>query len=65
MKQNRFKSRVVWTAIIAQIISICQLAGIFEKIGIDAGIVGDVAAAVLQLCVVVGILNNPTDAQNF
>jgi len=65
MKQARLKSRVVWAAIIAQVISICQLAGIFEKIGIDAGVVGDVAAAILQLLVLFGILNNPSDAENF
>jgi len=39
--------------------------GIWAKYGIDTGIVGDVAAGVLQLFVLFGVLNNPTDKENF
>lgn len=52
-------------AIVAQVITIGQLTGLFAKYGIDAGVVGDVAAAVLQIGVLVGILNNPTDPEKF
>jgi uncharacterized membrane protein len=65
MTQNRFKSKVLWAAIAAQIIALLQITGIFREIGIDAGLVGDVVAGFLQLLVLVGILNNPTDSQNW
>jgi uncharacterized membrane protein len=65
MQQNRWRSKVLWAAIIAQVISLLQLTGAFAALGIDAGQVGNVAAGFLQLLVVVGVLNNPTDAQNW
>ena len=65
MIQNRFKSKVLWAAIVAQLIALGQLTGLFAQIGVDAGTVGDVAAGVLQLLVLFGILNNPADKSNF
>jgi len=61
MKQSRWRSKVLWSAIIAQVISIGQLVGLWKKIGIDAGLIGDVAAGVLQLFVIFGIINSPTN----
>jgi uncharacterized membrane protein len=65
MQQNRFQSKVLWTAIIGQIISLAQLTGVFTQVGLDAGMVGDFAAGVLQILVLVGVLNNPTDSVNW
>jgi uncharacterized membrane protein len=65
MEQNRWKSPVVWAAIVAQIISLGQLTGIWAKYGIDTGVIGDVVAGILQLLVIVGVLNNPTTPEKF
>lgn len=65
MKQSRFKSKVLWVAVIGQVISLCQLTGIFAKLGLDAGIVGDTAAGIIQLLVILGILNDPTTKDSF
>lgn len=65
MKQNRFRSLLMWSAVFAQVLSIMQLTGSFARLGLDAGTVGDVGAAVLQILVLVGVLNNPSDSQNF
>lgn len=65
MNHNRLRSKVLWLAIIAQVISLGQLTGLFTKYGIDAGVAGDVAAGILQLLVLFGVLNNPTDEKNF
>lgn len=65
MKQNRFRSPILWGAVVAQIISLGQIMGLWAKYGIDAGVIGDVVAGVLQLGVLFGILNNPTDSQKF
>jgi len=63
MKQSRWKSAVLWAAIAAQVIAFLQLTGVFAKLGLDAGYVGNVAASVLQLLVILGIINNPTDSE--
>ena len=65
MEQNRFKSYAVWVAIVAQLISLGQLTGLWKSIGLDAGVVGDVVAGLLQLLVIAGVLNNPTDKNHF
>jgi len=65
MKQNRLKSKVLWFAITGQLIALMQMTGLFAKMGIDAGLVGDVVAGVLQLLVLFGVLNNPSDKENF
>lgn len=54
----------MWAAIVAQVISLGQLTGIWARIGIDAGSLGDICASVLQLAVIIGIVNNPTDPIN-
>ena len=65
MEQNRLTSLPLWTAIIAQVLALFQLTGVFKAIGIDAGLVGDIAAGVLQLLVLFGILNNPVSKDSF
>lgn len=65
MTQNRFRSPVFWGAVVAQILSLGQITGIWAKYGIDTGMVGDVAAGVLQLGVLFGLLNNPVNAKGF
>jgi len=60
---ERWKSPVLWTAIVAQVVSILLMVG-----AINVGIgdqVNQVAGGVLQLLVLVGVLNNPTDKTNW
>ena len=65
MKQNRFRSPVFWGAVVAQILSLGQITGLWAKYGVDTGMVGDVVAGVLQLLVLFGFLNDPTTADRF
>jgi uncharacterized membrane protein len=65
MNQNRFKSKVVWAAIAGQVIALMELTGAFKALGLDTGVVGDVVAGVLQLLVLFGVLNNPTNGDGF
>jgi len=60
---SRFKSRVVWVAVLAQIVIILQLTGVLTISQIEA--VNGVAAAVIQVLVLFGILNNPTSSDSF
>lgn len=61
MEQNRFKSKVMWAAVIAQVLSILVALGV-----IDTGmskIIDTICVGVLQMLVAFGILNNPTDPE--
>jgi len=65
MTQSRWRSPVFWGSVVAQIISLGQITGIWSKYGIDTGVVGDVVAGVLQLGVLLGLLNNPSMKDSF
>jgi uncharacterized membrane protein len=65
MKQSRFKSKVLWTALAAQIISLGQLTGLWKELGVDAGTLGNIVALVLQICVTVGVLNDATNPKGW
>lgn len=61
--QNRFKSKVVWAVVAAQIVTLAITLGF-----IDTGLgtqLNSVVAIVLQLLVAVGVLNDPTSADKF
>ena len=57
MEQNRWRSPVLWAAIVAQVLSILLMVG-----AIDTGLsetINTVTGGVLQLLVLVGVMNNP------
>lgn len=59
MNQNRFKSPVLWSALVAQMLSMLIVLGVIDT-GLGDVIEG-VVAALLELLVAFGVLNNPTD----
>lgn len=63
MNQDRLKSKVVWLAILAQIVIVMQLTGVLTISDIE--IVNGVATAVIQVLVLIGVLNNPTNSDKF
>lgn len=63
MEQNRFKSPVVWSAVIAQVLSILVLMEVINPTQSET--INGVVVSVLQLLVAFGVLNNPRDAGNF
>lgn len=61
--QCRWKSKMVWLAVVAELVSILMLLGV-----IDMGVgdtVNSIAVSVCELLVILGVLNNPTDGQAF
>lgn len=63
MAQNRLKSPVFWSSLVAQVLSILVLTG---TIGADwSTAISGIVAAVLEALTVFGLLNNPTDKSNF
>jgi uncharacterized membrane protein len=65
MEQNRWRSKVLWAAIIAQVIAIASFCGVWELIGVTAEWVNTLVGSVLQLLVLLGVINNPTDAEKW
>lgn len=63
MKQNRFYSPVVWIAVVSQILSILIIMGVINIAQQEA--INQVAAAILQILTVFGILNDPTSPDQF
>jgi uncharacterized membrane protein len=63
MDQNRFKSPVVWAAIVAQVLAILLLTNVIGEALSET--ITAVTVGVLQILVMVGLLNDPTDAEYF
>ena len=63
MQQKRWKSKYLWGSLIAQVASILVLTGLID-VG-QAEIINQVVGLILQALVVVGVVNNPTNAENW
>lgn len=63
MEQNRFKSVVTWAAIVSFVLSMLVTTGVILP-GASEAITGAVSG-VLNMLVVFGVLNNPTDKTRF
>lgn len=63
MTQSRLASPVVWTSIAAQVFSILLLTGVVTPAQVDT--YNQIIGAVLQILVLVGVFNNPTDKENW
>jgi len=61
--QNRFKSPVVWAAVLAQVVAILLALGVISAGQGEA--VNAVIASVLQVLVLFGVLNDPTNKEGF
>ena len=58
--KERLKSKVVWTAVLSQVLIIIAL--FLPNIADEGKIIG---TALLEILTLFGILNNPTDKENF
>ena len=65
MEQNRFKSKVVWTSILAIVALVMNNYGLWQFIGMNEEVFTSLVNMVLGVLVLVGVLNNPTDKENW
>lgn len=63
--QNRWKSKVTWAGIAATVLMLLGQLGLYDAVGITQEWTQTVVELVLSLLVAFGVLNNPTDADNF
>lgn len=62
---NRLKSKVVWVSVISLVLLILNTAGVFDKIGMSETSIKVITDSILSILVLFGILNSPTDPNNF
>lgn len=65
MQQNRFKSWATWVSALGALWTIASAFGLTEKLGIEETTFKTVVDAIGVILIGFGILNNPTDPQNF
>ena len=65
MEQNRWKSKILWAAVIAQVVIILDAIGFWGMVGIDKSVALTVIESALGLLVLFGVVNNPTNATGF
>lgn len=65
MKQNRLKSWAVWVSVLGAMWTIANALGITERWGIEEGTFKTIVDAVGVILIGFGVLNNPTDPDNF
>jgi len=65
MNQNRFKSPVAWGATIALVLFILKTYGLLQPIGLTEDSFQELTTLVFAAATAFGILNNPTDKDNF
>lgn len=65
MKQNRFRSWALWLSVIGAVWVILSAFGLPQKWGLSEGAFKTVVDAIGTILIGFGILNNPTDKENF
>lgn len=63
--RNRLKSKVVWVSISATILMLIGHLGLYKKVGITEDSLKLIIDAILNILVIAGILNNPSDSEEF
>lgn len=61
MTQKRWRSKVLWMAIIAQVIALLSAFGFWQAVGVTEDWVNKIVIMVMQLLTILGVVNNPTD----
>lgn len=59
--QNRFKSKVLWAAITAQVLSVLVLTAVITPT--ESETINTIIGSVLQILTLLGIVNNPTSSE--
>ncbi len=64
-EQNRWKSKVTWAGLAATLLILLGQLGLYDALNITQSWAQTVVDLVLSLMVAFGVLNNPTDKENF
>lgn len=64
-KQNRLKSWALWVSVAGAVWVILSAFGVSEKMGIDETAFKKIIDCIGTVLIAFGIVNNPTDKENF
>lgn len=63
--QSRLRSKYLWVAVISLVAMLLGNYGLYDAIGMTSEVFQNVANAVLNIFVLVGVVNNPTDSKEW
>lgn len=63
--QERLKSKVLWIAIAAVLMLLLRNYDLYHYIGMEESVFATLVDMILGILVLMGILNNPTDSENW
>jgi len=61
--QSRWKSPVLWSSLVADLLGIFGLLGVYEFTGIKEDTIKALCIAVIGIASTLGIINNPSDKE--
>jgi uncharacterized membrane protein len=62
--QSRWRSKVLWTTIITDILGLLGLLGFYDFTGITQDKLSAICGVIMSIITTVGIINNPSDKNN-
>ena len=65
MKQSRWKSPYVWASLTAIVVLLMNNYGLWAFIGMEETVFKDLVNLVLVFLASIGVVNNPTDAEEW
>lgn len=65
MSQSRWKSPVLWTSLAALLFFVLKTWGLLQWIGLNQDSYDQLISLVIAVLAAFGVINNPTDKQNF
>jgi uncharacterized membrane protein len=63
--KERLKSPVLWTSIASLVIILMGNYGLWDYIGMSEGVFRETINGILAVAVALGVVNNPTDWENW
>lgn len=63
--QNRFKSKALWVGVMSALWLALEAFGVPQKWGLERTAVFNLIDAICAVLAPFGVLNNPTDSENF
>lgn len=63
--QPKWRSKVMWSAIVSQLYIIADVVGLWDAVGLEKNVVVTIVTAILAILVIVGVVNDSGNAQDW
>ena len=63
--QPKWRSKVMWSAVVSQLYIIADVVGLWDTVGLEKNVVVTIVTAILALLVIVGVVNDSGNAQDW